>query len=210
MMRFLNFLQFLKERVFAISSIYKMFQKFANGDLKTVLASDYICSNSTFKVLDIGCGPAVILDHIPYKQYVGIDSNPKYIEAAKESYPENTNFICTNIAKLDELKLGEFDRILILGVIHHLSDDEVNLMLAQLKRNMQVNGILVTCDPALESNQHPIARFLARNDRGRFVRSSEQYLNLLSPYFLVEQQKVHHDLLRVPNTQFVTVSRARS
>ncbi len=207
MIRFKNFLQFLKERVFAISSVYKMFQKFANGDLKTVLASDYICSSPTFRVLDIGCGPAVILDHIPYKQYVGIDSNPKYIEAAKENYLKNTSFICTNIAELDQLQLGKFDRILILGVVHHLSDDEVNLMLTQLTRYMAVGGVLITCDPALESNQHPVARFLAKNDRGRFVRSSEQYLNLLSPYFLVDQHKVHHDLLRVPNTQFVTVSR---
>jgi len=193
-----------KERLFGIPVVYQTFQKWAAGQHSAILARDYIDSTSTFKVLDVGCGPADIVEHIEYGEYVGLDLNPKYISTAQRKIYPNATFICADLDKLHSYNFGKFDRIILLGVLHHLSDTQVLKLLDTLTKHLAADGKLVTCDPAIETGQSRLARFLVTHDRGKFVRSSSQYREMLQQSFEVDSSDVRHDTLRVASTQFIT------
>ena len=54
-----------------------------------------IKSKNNDKILELGCGPALILDYIKYENYVGIDSNKEHLEYASKKYTNriNTKFL---------------------------------------------------------------------------------------------------------------------
>ena len=55
---------------------------------------DYVRPVAKDKILDIGCGPADILNYLPDVDYTGFDSNPKYIVAARKRFDNRGNFLC--------------------------------------------------------------------------------------------------------------------
>jgi hypothetical protein len=66
--------------------------------------------------------------------------------------------------------------------------------------------VLITFDGAYEDRQNFVAKLLAKNDRGKFVRTKEQYLKFIEMAFKVQQADLRHDLLRVPYTHLLTRS----
>jgi len=78
-----------------------------------------------------------------------------------------------------------------------------------LKDRLNHDGVLITFDVAFEVKQNLIAKLLAKNDRGKFVRTKEQYLEFIELAFKVEQADLRHDLLRVPYTHLITRSSAQ-
>ena len=68
---------------------------------------------------------------------------------------------------------------------------------------MKPAGALVTIDPALVKRQHPVARLLAKIDRGRHARNTEHYRSLIEPTFTVQEEIIRHDLLKVPYTHAI-------
>jgi hypothetical protein len=72
-------------------------------------------------------------------------------------------------------------------------------MLVDLARDqLPSGGRLVTLDPVLVAGQHPVARALAKRDRGEFVRSPDGYRALATARFGLVQITEHHDYLRLP------------
>ena len=88
-----------------------------------------IKSKNNDKILELGCGPALILDYIKYENYVGIDSNKEHLEYASKKYTNriNTKFLNADILKYDISSKGKFDKILMLGLMHHLSNLELHI-----------------------------------------------------------------------------------
>jgi SAM-dependent methyltransferase len=195
-----------KKRVFEIPIVSKTFQKWACGKHSAIWAREHIDSVSTFKVLDIGCGHADIVGHIEYGEYVGLDPNPFYISTAKRKHYPNATFICADLNHLHLYNFGLFDRIVLLGVLHRLSDPQILNLLQTLTKYLTVNGKLVTCDPAIESGQSRLARFLVTHGRGEFMRSAPQYCALIQHSFKVNSSTIRHDTFRVASTQFITSS----
>lgn len=171
-----------------------------------VLVHEYIKPQNGQSFLDVGCGPAGILDLLPEISYVGIDQNENYINYATNKYGSKGTFICAGVDKLNYYGLKTFDRIIILGVMHHLDDAQLTELMISLKDRLNIGGVLITFDVAFEDNQNLIAKFLAKNDRGKFVRSKEQYLKFIEMSFKVQQADLRHDLLRVPYTHLLTRS----
>jgi len=199
----------LKDKFLEISSVYAKLMNFLlGGNTYTTLVSEYIKPTNGCAVLDVGCGPAAILDFLPSVKYVGLDHNPKYIAAATKKFGAKGTFICAGVDQLNDHGLQTFDRIIILGVMHHLDDQQLTQLMRSLKDRLTRDGVLITFDVAYEDKQNLIAKFLAKNDRGKFVRTKDQYLEFISPTFSVEQADLHHDLLRVPYTHLLTRSTA--
>ena len=199
----------LKDKFLEISSVYAKLMNFLlGGNTYTTLVSEYIKPTNGCAVLDVGCGPAAILDFLPSVKYVGLDHNPKYIAAATKKFGAKGTFICAGVDQLNDHGLQTFDRIIILGVMHHLDDQQLTQLMRSLKDRLNRDGVLITFDVAYEDKQNLIAKFLAKNDRGKFVRTKDQYLEFISPTFSVEQADLHHDLLRVPYTHLLTRSTA--
>ena len=65
--------------------IYESFQKIMGmHKVRKELVSKYITPYNVDSVLDIGCGPADILEFLPHLDYYGFDISKKYINKAKK------------------------------------------------------------------------------------------------------------------------------
>ena len=155
------------------------------------------------KVLDVGCGPAEILNHFPKIQYYGYDINPNYIDSAKKKFTNRGKFFCGKFTKNEIKHLPKFDHILLLGVLHHLDDEEINDLIKNLKKILKKGGNIITLDNIFINNQNLIAKFLIKMDKGENVRSKKGYLNILKKHFKAINSKIYHQQF-IPYTWFVT------
>lgn len=198
----------LRSRLLEIPIVYEVFMNgLAGPEASSWLVNDVIEIAPDMKVLDVGCGIADILSELPDVEYIGIDHNPKYIDKARLRFGTRGQFEVLDVNDPSFKDFGTFDRVLVLAVLHHLNDDEIKNLMRSLSKCLAKDGRLVTFDNAIIKGQHPIARFLAKADRGRFSRSPEHYRRLLESSFRVEGEFVRHDLLRVPYTHVAFTAR---
>ena len=158
------------------------------------------------RVLDIGCGTASILTYLPSVNYIGIDSNPDYISQAKVRFGELGDFRCISVDDLHIETTEKFDRILLLGVLHHLTNLQIQSLLAKISDLLSSKGRLITHDGVFVHRQNLIARLLLKLDRGRYVRYEPEYISLLSSALTVEHSHVKTDFLRIPYSVLFTTS----
>ena len=197
----------LKDKFLEISSVYAKLMGFLLGaNTYSTLVNEYIQPTPGCSVLDVGCGPAAILDLLQDVKYIGLDHNPNYIATATRKYGSKGTFICAGVDQLNEYGFRSFDRIIILGVMHHLDDAQLTQLMTSLKDRLNDGGVLITLDVAFEDKQNFVAKILAKNDRGKFVRTKEQYIKFIEMSFKVQQADLRHDLLRVPHTHLLTRS----
>lgn len=189
----------LRSFVFDSAIVYKIFQSgVTRNNALNWLVSEVVHPRPTDRVLDVGCGVGTILNYLPTNSYVGIDHNARYIDRAKRVHQDRGDFFLADLNVENLPKLGQFDIVLIIGVLHHLSDSEVTVLVEQIRKTLTSSGRLVTLDTTIVSGQHPLARVLARADRGRYARSPEHYRKLLETGLRVNEEIVRHDLLRIP------------
>tara|TARA_B100001093_G_scaffold408770_1_gene397684 strand:+ start:1741 stop:2355 length:615 start_codon:yes stop_codon:yes gene_type:complete len=185
--------------------IYKIVQSVMSG---TSFRNSIIKKNITkknLKILDIGCGPAQILEHIPQCDYYGYDIDQRSIQYAKRKYyQKNYHFYCKKFNKTELKKLPKFDFIIFFGILHHLSNKEVHEILKLCKKLMKKNSKILTEDPILLEKQNVIAKFLIKKDRGLNVRKKREYIELLKKHFKKIKNKVTHQYF-IPYTWFTTV-----
>ena len=200
----------MKDKFLEISSVYAKLMGFLLGaNTYSTLVNEYIQPMPGISVLDVGCGPAEILELLQDVNYIGLDHNPNYIATATKKYGAKGTFICAGVDQLNDFGLKTFDRIIILGVMHHLDDAQLAKLMMSLKDRLNQGGTLITFDVAYEDKQNLIAKLLAKNDRGKFVRTKEQYLKFIQVSFKNELADIRHDLLRVPYTHLLTRSIAQ-
>ena len=148
-------------------------------------------------ILDIGCGTGEILELLGGQRYFGFDPSESYIDAARARFGKDADFHVGSVSTPPALE-GGFDLAIAFGVLHHLDDSEARTLVGLAHDQLRSGGRLITLDPVLVPGQHPVARALARRDRGDFVRSPDGYLALASGRFESVQITEHHDYLRVP------------
>ena len=163
--------------------------------------------NNDSKILDVGCGDAQIRSFLGDVNYVGVDHNPKYIAKAREANGLSDEFYVADVSEVAQLVTNKFDRVLLIGVLHHLSDSQCQDLIRNCAQLLATNGHLFAIDPALIDDQHPIARFLAKSDRGRFARSPDDYRKLIQEEFASVVVTVRHDLLRIPYSHSLIVAK---
>lgn len=165
------------------------------------LVTRYMRLRPGMRILDVGCGPARILDYFPMDaDYVGVDLSPAYIEAARKRYKERATFLCSELSEFDVSRHGPFDLVLALGVLHHLDDEAVRYLFRNARSCLADGGRCLTVDPAYVDDQPRIARALARIDRGANVRTPAEYRRLAETAFDTVRSEIRHDRLRIPYT----------
>ncbi len=200
----------LRSRLLEIPIVYETLQNgVVRPELRSWRADDLIEVKPRMTVLDVGCGTGKILTDLPEVTYIGIDHNHDYITKANHRHGTRGRFLVIDVNDAAFKALGQFDRILLIGVLHHLSDEVCLRMLSKLHDALAPDGLLVTMDPAIEKSQHPVARLLAKLDRGRYARSTARYRALIEKSFAVESEIVRHDLLRIPYTHAAFRARRR-
>lgn len=182
---------------------YSLVQRVMSAtDFRKKIVKKYITKHNA-KVLDVGCGPAEILSTLPNIQYYGFDINPIYINSAKKKYKHKAKFFCKKFTSKDIKRLPKFDHILLLGILHHLSDRETNTLMSNIKKVLKRKGNIITLDNIFINNQNFIAKFLIQMDKGNNVRSKKGYLNILKNHFKKINSKIYHQKF-IPYTWFVT------
>lgn len=136
------------------------------------------------KTLDIACGTGEFCTLFSKEGYLGIDLSEKYITYAKQHYPYN--FQVQDATKMNIH--SEFDNILICGVFHHLSDQDVLTILESAKKMLKSDGtLLVMEDIPTRSNLNFIGKLVQHFDVGKFIRKQEEYGKLYQQKFTISK-----------------------
>jgi cyclopropane fatty-acyl-phospholipid synthase-like methyltransferase len=191
----------VKEKLLSFPAVYGALQ-WLLANPKVDVMSDYLRIEDGCKILDIGCGPARVIERLPDAvEYLGFDISEKYIEDANQKYGGPLRSF--RVQGVDEADLGEnkeyFDLVMAWGVLHHLKDEQAAKLFKLAEAALKKGGIFFSVDTVFLHKQHLIARCLALMDRGEHVRTPEKYKTLAEDCFdgPVEQH-VRCDTLRLP------------
>jgi SAM-dependent methyltransferase len=192
-------------RLLGHPQVYRLSQQLIASDRRTAeWVATYVRPGEHARILDIGCGPADLLQFLPAGvTYVGFDLSADYVTAAKARWGSRGTFVCERVDDAALKTLGEFDLVIARGVLHHLDDSEARALFALASRALTKSGRLVALDPCFEKGQSPIARWLIQNDRGQNVRTAPAYRALGDGCFDAVVVGTRHDLNRLPYTHCV-------
>jgi SAM-dependent methyltransferase len=159
---------------------------------------DHIRLSKGMRVLDVGCGPGYVAELLAGSEYVGLDTDKKYIDYARHRYGKCGEFHCTPLTEDFLKKRRSFDYVLMNGVLHHLSDKESSVVLGLCHKALKLGGSMVTLDGFYADDADPITRFLLDRDRGKFIRTKSRYLALVRSVFSWVKSYEHSDYFHVP------------
>lgn len=170
-------------RLLNLPMVYTAFQRLisrsgATGIDQPVLYPEL--GTRKIRVLDIGCGPAAFWarhQRLGGITYVGIEPNATYVEDARARFPD-IELHAGTVPEVRNNVMDRFDLIVLEGVLHHVDDATACEALEFASQHLAPGGRLVALDPVLLDRQHPVARALARLDRGKYVRTLDGYRSL--------------------------------
>lgn len=121
------------------------------------------------RVLDVGCGTgdySPLVDR-PDCAYVGLDFTEAYVAKAKELYAAPYRQFHVGDIRTMSYAPEEFTKALLIGVMHHLTDEENLGLLRALSRVISDRLVIMDLSPG---GWHVINTVLCRLDRGRYPR----------------------------------------
>lgn len=185
-------------------AVYGLFRRLTGSDkLNAAMVEQYIRPQPRDVIVDIGCGPADIVQWLPEVRYYGIDLSEDYIAAARRRWGDRGIFIRAEVGQIAWDDLPTADIIMSLGVLHHLDDSQAIALLRGAKAKLRNGGRFVSYDPCFTRPQHPVARAIHRFDRGRNVRFDAPMTELVRAVFPDARCTVRTDLCRVPSTVLI-------
>lgn len=157
-------------------------------------------------VLDLGCGPAYYLDRLPSGvRYFGFDTSASYIAHAQRRWRHRpgVEFRAELFTEAQAQQLPPIDAVMLLGLLHHLSDDECHTLLSLVGRVLAPGGRVISVDTCFEPSQGAISRWMSENDRGEHVREPAAFMDLARRYFADVDGQVLNTTTRVPSSHWL-------
>jgi len=189
--------------------LYDFFQNHVLGGKKarTWLAKNFWRLRGGETVIDLGCGSGTVLEYLPEDiDYLGVDISENYVRAARQRFSERGRFFLGSVGDFlnqDDQRKGTADVVLCNGLLHHLPDDEAIEVLELSKRIMKPDGRLVCLEATYLAHQTRISKWIVSTDRGRCVRSEQEWKDLLGRVFNCYSTWILTGLIRIPYTHIV-------
>lgn len=191
--------------VLSLPSVYDMFQEMLGAShSRETICREHIRASAGDLVVDVGCGTASILDHLPRGiAYIGFDLSERYIEAARQAYGDRGVSHCRDITSIGPDEVPRCTVAIAIGILHHLDDAGATNLIKALNDRLVPGGRLITVDPAYWPGLSGAARFLISRDRGQNVRNGEDYRALAARIFRNVTLRRRDDLLNIPYSHAV-------
>jgi len=184
--------------------VYNAFQAAVGATaLRRRLIQNHVRPKINDKVIDIGCGSAPALQWLPEVEYIGLDINPDCIALARRTYSSRGTFIVGNPQSVrGDSRFKSADIVIAIGVLHHLDDEEAEQCIQFAYDGLNTTGRFVCHEPCWIPNQGAFSKYIMSSDRGRNIRTEQQYCQLAAKAFKKVDTWVDMKPLRIP---YVTV-----
>jgi len=166
-------LRTLHERFLATPFVYDYIRPLAAGGIDFAAIARFCAVAPHERVFDLGCGTAPLLPHLRCAAYLGVDPDPVALARASRFASARVRFAHGHDWE-SELRRFRPDVMLLLGVVHHLSDEA---FAGIVDRAGGIPRRIVTMDVSYYPDL-PLNNLLSSLDRGTFVREPEAYARL--------------------------------
>jgi predicted TPR repeat methyltransferase len=126
------------------------------------------------KIVELGCGTGITLKTIHNNDYIGIDLSANYLEKASKR-KEFSTLIKGDVAlskTYENLSTKKNDVVLALALWHHLDDNQMVQTLENVYKISEKGTSIFSLDPFVDGNTGISATWIAKNDRGKYLRSA--------------------------------------
>jgi ubiquinone/menaquinone biosynthesis C-methylase UbiE len=187
-----------------IPFVYNVFSAAVGANaLRRRLIQNHVRANPGDKVIDIGCGSALALHWLPEVQYIGLDINADCIAFARRTYGTKGAFVVGDVRSLQaDSRFQDADIVMALGVLHHLDDREAADCIQFAHDALKRNGRFVCHEACWVPNQGALSKYIMGSDRGRNIRTEQQYRELAAKVFRSVEARVDTKPMRIP---YVTI-----
>ena len=184
--------------------LYNAFQAAVGATtLRRRLIENHVRAKPGDKVIDIGCGSAPALQWLPEVEYIGLDINPDCIALARRTYASRGTFIVGNPQSVGgDSRFKAADIVIAIGVLHHLDDEEAAHCIQFAYDALKEKGRFVCHEPCWIPNQGAFSKYVMSSDRGRNIRTEQQYCQLAAKAFKRVDTLVDMKPLSIP---YVTI-----
>jgi cyclopropane fatty-acyl-phospholipid synthase-like methyltransferase len=188
-------------------ALYLVYQSMVGGiRARRICLRDYVERTPGMVVIDIGCGPGYTAKWLPESRFFGFDVCRSYIDYATRKFGSHAVFRCDLFSQRYVSILPKADLVLMMGLLHHLPDEECVSLLRLAKSAMKDGGKLLTLDGCYRDGQSRIARCFLDWDRGEYIRTPESYVRIAQSVFGEVIASVRDDLFFIPSYTNVVLS----
>src|SRR6266478_2110609 len=184
--------------------LYNLFQGVVGGNaLRRRIIQNHARARPGDKVIDIGCGPAQALQSLADVEYLGLDIDPDYIAFARRTYGDKGTFVVGDTRSLrSDSRFKDADIVIAVSVLHHLDDEEAADCIGFAHNALKTGGRFITHDACWIANQGAFSRYIISKDRGRNIRTEQEYRRLAGKIFRNVHAWVDTKPMRIP---YVTI-----